>query len=70
VNRTLAFIVLFECAGMIIDCPVFNKFDTPSTTISALPSITWIKVSKGETLTDNASPESNETALIFPVVFL
>src|ERR1035438_7698750 len=67
-NLTFAFISLRAWAGMIIDCPVSNKIDFPSITISAFPSITWMKLSKGETLPANDSPESNETALILPVV--
>ncbi len=54
---------------MIIDCPVSSIVDLSSMKISALPSIIWMKVSKGEIFSVMASPESNETALTFPVVF-
>lgn len=68
-KRTFALMALRECAGMMIDSPVSNRCDVSFITISAFPSIICIKVSKGEVLSENVSPESNETALIFPVVF-
>ena len=69
-NLTFALIVLRECAGMMMDCQVSMRLDMSLITISALPSMTWMKVSKGEIFSLNASPESNETALTLPVVFL
>jgi len=69
-NLSFALNIFLECAGIIIDWPVLRKFEISLITISALPSITWMKVSKGEIFSVNASPESNETALTFPVVFL
>ncbi len=69
-NLTLALMVLEECAGMMIECPVSRILDLSSITISAFPSITWIKVSKGDVFFVRASPESNETAVTLPVLFL
>ena len=69
-NLTLAFIVLREWAGMMMDSPVFSVLDLSSITISAIPSITWIKVSKGEIFSFSTSPESNETAVTIPVILL
>ena len=54
---------------MIIDWPISSIFDSLSITISALPSITWTKVSNGIIFSVRASPVSHEIALTFPVVF-
>lgn len=39
-KRSFALTIFDEWAGIIIDWPVVSKFDIPSITISALPSIT------------------------------
>lgn len=69
-NRILAFMVLRACAGIMMDCPVFNIKDWSLITTSASPSMTCIKVSKGDFFSESASPESKETAVTLPVVFL
>lgn len=53
-----------------MDWPVSSILETPSITISALPSIIWTKVSNGIIFSVKASPLSKETAEMFPVVFL
>src|SRR5450432_311839 len=69
-KRPFGFIKFGECAGMIIPCPDSSKCDTLSITISALPSMIWAKVSKGEVFSVNPSPLSKDITLIFPVDFL
>lgn len=54
----------------MMDCPVSSRLDILSITISAFPSMTWIRVRKGEIFEVKISPESNEDALILPVNFL
>src|SRR5690606_6026131 len=68
-NRSLAFMVFLEWAGMIMDCPVSKVCELPSIKISALPSMIWMNVSKGDIFSVRFSPESKETAVTFPVVF-
>ena len=55
---------------MIIDWPVSSILEVPSITTSALPSMIWTNVSNGIIFSFIALPASNETALIFPVVFV
>src|SRR5687767_1577563 len=69
-NRPFGFIKLGECAGIIIPCPDPSILDILSITISALPSMIWTNVSKGEVFSVNPSPLSNDITLIFPVDFL
>src|SRR5688572_4990076 len=69
-NRPFGFIKFGECAGMIIPWPDSSILDILSITISALPSMIWAKVSKGEVFSVNPSPLSNDMMLIFPVDFL
>jgi hypothetical protein len=57
------------CAGITIPWPVSSSCEILLMTTSALPSITWTKVSKGDVLFFNSWPRSNDTALILPVDF-
>src|SRR5687768_10327399 len=68
-KRTFAFIDVSEWAGMIMAWPVSSMVDSSLMIISAVPSITWTKVSKREIFSLSTSPESNEITLTFPVVF-
>ena len=68
-NLSFALTIFEVWAGIIMASPVWSAFDLSSITTSALPSIIWIKVSKGEIFYASASPVSIATILIFPVVF-
>src|SRR5688572_28178709 len=69
-NRPFGFIKFGVCAGIIIPWPDSSTLETLSMTISALPSMIWAKVSKGDVFSVNPSPLSNDMTLIFPVDFL
>jgi hypothetical protein len=58
------------CAGITIPWPVKSIFDLLSTKISALPSMIWTNVSKGEIFSANPSPASNDIRPTSPVDFL
>ncbi len=68
-KRSLALMVFLECAGMIMDWPVSRVCELSSIKISALPSMIWMNVSKGDIFSVRFSPESKETAVTLPVVF-
>lgn len=53
-----------------MEWPVSSTWLKSLITISAMPSMICIKVSNGEVLSENVSPESKDTALTLPVVFL
>src|SRR4030095_6341138 len=58
------------CAGMTIPWPVKSIFDLPSIKISALPSMIWTNVSKGEVFSAKPSPASKDIRPTSPVNFL
>lgn len=68
-NRTWAFMLLEECAGMIMSCPVSSSVACPSMTTSAVPSITCIRRSKGDIFVASFCPVSKEERLTVPVFF-
>jgi len=53
-----------------MDSPVLSKKHFPSMTISALPSIIWANVSKGDIFSVKPSPVSKDIILMLPVDFL
>src|SRR5882757_8645854 len=69
-KRPLGFMKFGAWAGMMMPCPDWSKLDTLSITISALPSMIWAKVSKGEVFSVNPSPLSKDMILMLPVDFL
>lgn len=68
-KRPFGFIKFGEWAGIMIPCPDVSKWDILSMTISALPSMIWAKVSKGDVFSVNPSPLSKDMILILPVDF-
>ena len=69
-NLPFGFMEPDRCAGMTIPWPVKSTFDFPSIKISALPSMTWINVSKGEIFSANPSPAAKDIRPTSPVIFL